>query len=448
MSHGSMTGRLAIAWAGLLIMGCADARMPSDTSVDGPPVTSLPKSPQAVTPSNVVTEWVAIVQPAIHNADAFRPPASSEVLQATVMLAIYDAVMAIEGGFEPFAAKIDAPPGADVRAAVATAGYLTARARVASSQFAYLDGQYTAYRDGIPDGQAKTDGIQVGEDAATALLALRANDGFNNVVSYECSATPVPPGEFEPNGGCGTQPVDAKVGKIRPFTFADPSRFRPDGPGPLTSDAYTADFIEARDYGRKTSTFRTGEQTDIAYFWSEHSFVHWNRNLIKLVSDHGLTVRETARLLAMVYTASADALIAGFEAKYFYRFWRPRTAIPQADTDGNPDTDPDPTWEPLLTVNHPEYPSAHSFWSTALLEVVADYFGTNKVTWTIATSTSAVPQLGKAERTYHDLNAIGREIYSARVWAGLHWRHSTRHGAQIGRKVAKYVVENFFRPTT
>jgi hypothetical protein len=220
-------------------MGCADARMPSDTSVDGPPVTSLPKSPQAVTASNVITEWVAIVQPAIHNADAPRPPASSEVLQATAMLAIYDAVMAIEGGFEPFAATIE------------------------------------------------------------------------------------------------------------------PSWFRPDGPDPLTSDAYTADFIEARDYGRATGTFRTPEQTDIAYFWSEHSFVHWNRNLIQLVADYGLTVRETARLLAMVYTASADALIAGFEAKYFYTFWRPRTAIPRADTDGNPDTDPDPTWAPLLTVNHP-----------------------------------------------------------------------------------------------
>ena len=170
-------------------------------------------------------------------------------------------------------------------------------------------------------------------------------------------------------------------------------------------------------------------------------------NLSKLVNDYSLTVRETARLLAMVYTASADALIAGFEAKYFYRFWRPRTAIPRADTDGNPDTDPDRTWEPLLSVNHPEYPSAHSFWSTALLEAVADYLGTNKVTWTIATSTSVVPQLVKAERTYHNLNAIAREIYNARVWAGLHWRHSTRHGAQIGRKVEKYVVKNFFRPT-
>jgi hypothetical protein len=421
--------------------------MPSDTSVDGPPVTSLPKPAREVTASNVVTEWVAIVQPAIHNADAPRPPASSEVLQATVMLAIYDAVMAIEGGYEPFAATIDAPPGADVRAAVATAGYRTARARVASSQLAYLDGQYADYLSGIPDGQAKTDGIQVGEAAAAALLALRANDGFNNVVSYECSATPVPPGEFEPNGGCGTQPVDAKVGQVRPFTFADPSRFRPDGPDALTSDAYTADFIEARDYGRANSTFRTPEQTDIVYFWSEHTFVHWNRNLIQLVADYGLTVRETARLLAMVSTASADALIAGFEAKYFYRFWRPRTAIPRADTDGNSDTDPDPTWAPLLTVNHPEYPSAHAFWSTALLEAVAAYFGTNKVTWTIVTSTAAVPQLGKAERTYHDLTAIAREIYSARVWAGLHWRHSTRHGAQIGRKVAKYVVESFFRPT-
>src|SRR6266508_126926 len=265
---------------------------------------------------NVVTDWAEIIQPAvikINDQGPLRPPTSSEVLNTIIQLAMYDAAMAIERGYQPYAASISAPAGADVRAAVATAAYRTARARVASSQIPYLDTQYVAHMANIPDGQAKTDGIQVGESAAATMLGLRANDGFNNVVLYQCSSDPPPPGEFEPNGGCGTQPVDAKVGQVRPFTFADPSRFRPDGPDPLTSDAYTADFIEARDYGRATSTFRTPEQTDVAYFWSEHTFVHWNRNLIQLVGDYGLSMRETARLLAMVYTASADALIAGFE---------------------------------------------------------------------------------------------------------------------------------------
>ena len=182
--------------------------------------------------SNVVTDWAGIVQPAINNASAPRPPASSLLLHAMIQLAMYDAAIAIEGGYEPYASQIWAPPGADVRSAVATAAYRIARARVAASQLSYLDAQYETYMAAISDGPAKSDGIQVGEDAAAALLALRASDGFDNVVLYECSSNPPPAGEFEPNGGCGTQPVDAKVAQITPFTFSDPSQFRPDGPNP------------------------------------------------------------------------------------------------------------------------------------------------------------------------------------------------------------------------
>jgi hypothetical protein len=149
---------------------------------------------------------------------------------------------------------------------------------------------------------------------------------------------------------------------------------------------------------------------------------------------------------AAVYTAAADANIDGFEAKYSYRSSRPRTAIPRADRDGNPDTDADPSWKPLIAVNHPEYPSAHSYSTTAITDTVARFFGTNKVTWTLTASRSAVPQLVQTERTYDDLSALMREIYDARVWAGLHWRHSMMHGAQIGRKVAKYVSDRYFLP--
>ena len=395
---------------------------------------------------NAVTDWATIVQPAIHNASVPRPPASSQVLHAMVLLAVYDAVVAIEGGYQPYAAAITADPGADVRAAVATAAYLTARARVAVSQHTYLDMQYVNYLAGIPNGQAKSDGVEVGEAAATAMLTSRANDGFGNVVLYQCSSNPPPAGEFEPNGGCSTQPVDVKVAQIVPFTFSDPNQFRPDGPDPLTSNAYADDFIETRDYGRADSIFRSPEQTDIVHFWAEHTYVHWNRNLIGLAISRGLSLRDTARLFAMVHTAAADAIIAGFEAKYYYATWRPRIAIPRADTDGNPDTDADPTWIPLLTVNHPEYPSAHGFWSTAVTDIVASFFETNKVTWTIVTPQSAVPQVIQTERTYYSLNALMREIDDARVWAGLHWRHSMRNGDQIGRKVASHVVRNFFRP--
>jgi hypothetical protein len=405
----------------------------------------------ANTAPNAVTDWALIVQQAIHNASAPRSAGTSEVLHAMVMLAMYDAVIAIEGGFEPYAARIEAPAGADARAAAATAAYQTARARVAASQTSFLDQQYAAYMATIADGPAKSAGVLVGGQAAAAILARRANDRFGDIVLYECSGIPPAPGEFEPDAGCPTtpaspQPVDVKVGRIAPFTYVDADAFRPAGPDPLTSSAYTEDFNETREYGARDSAVRTAEQSDVAYFWSENPYVHWNRNLVRLAVSRGLSLRDAARFFAMVHTTAADAIIAGFEAKYFYGSWRPRTAIPLADTDGNPDTEADAFWKPLLTVNHPEYPSGHGFWSSAVLEAVNAFFGSNKVRWTIATSKTAVPQLVQTQRTYEHLNAVMREVTNARVWAGLHWRHSIRHGAQIGRHVAAHVSRHFFRP--
>lgn len=332
-----------------------------------------------------------------------------------------------------------------MRAAVATAAYRAARGRVAESQFAYLDERYKTYMAEIPDGKAKKDGIQVGEAAADAMLARRANDGFNNVVAYQCSANPPPAGEFEPNAGCGTQPVDAKIAKVTPFTFANPAQFRPDGPDPFTSDQWVQDFDEVTAYGRVDSSVRTAEQTDVAHFWSEHGYVHWNRNLIGLATARNLDAVDTARLFAMAHTAASDAAIVGMEAKYFYRTWRPRTAIPRAAEDGNPRTASDPKWTPLLTVNHPEYPAAHGFFSAALTKAVATFFGTDKVEWTIKTSKEAVPQLVKTERTYKSLKALMDDVHNARVWSGLHYRNSMREGGALGLRVAEHVMKKHFR---
>jgi vanadium-dependent haloperoxidase-like protein len=369
------------------------------------------------------------------------------VLHTITQLAVYDAVVAIEGGYEPYGEAMEAPEGADVRAAVATAAYRAARGRVAPSQVAYLDGKYTEYMAGLPGGRAKTDGIEVGEDAAASVLALRADDGFDNAVAYQCSSNPPPPGEFEPDGGCGTQPVEAKLAQVKPFTFRDPAQFRPDGPDPFTSDRWAEDFDEVKAYGRRDSSVRTPEQTDIVYFWSEHGYVHWNRNLKSLALARDLDVLETARLFAMAYTAASDAAIAGIEAKYFHRAWRPRTAIPRAAEDGNPRTEPDPSWTPLLTVSHPEYPSAHAFLSTALTEAVAEFFGTDNVEWTIVTSRDAVPQLVRTERTYQSLEALMDDVHDARVWAGLHYRNSMDEGAALGSRVARHAMHKFFRPS-
>lgn len=395
---------------------------------------------RALYADNAVTYWGTTVQTAI-NTPSPKLPAIQMVLRAMVQIAVYDAVVAIQGGYQPFETTISASPDADVRAAVATAAYLTASSRVGS---AWLDQQYADYMNGIPEGAAKDAGVTVGRAAAEGIIRRRSTDGMGNPPPpYDCTAVPPPAGVFEPNGGCGTLPLGTDVPQITPFTFSNPAQFRPDGPNPLTSSEYVEDFIETRDFGRADSAVRSPEQTDIAYFWQ---LVNIHKGVTDLAIVRGLDSLETARFFAMVYTAAADANIAGFEAKYFYKSWRPRTAIPRADTDGNPETVEDLTWTPLLSVNHPEYPSAHSFSTTALTDSIARFFGTNKVTWTLTAAPTATMPLNVTQRTYYNLNSVMREIYDARVWAGLHWRHSMLDGAQIGRKVSKYVCDHFFLP--
>lgn len=394
---------------------------------------------RALYADNAVTYWGTTVQTAI-NTPSPKLPAIQMVLRAMVQIAVYDAVVGIQGGYRPFAVAISGPPDADVRAAVATAAYLTASSRVGSS---WLDQQYADYMNGIPDGAAKDEGVTVGRAAAENIILRRSTDGMGNTLPYDCTAVPPPAGVFEPNGGCGTLPLGTDVPQITPFTFSNPAQFRPDGPNPLESSEYVEDFTETRDFGRADSAVRSPEQTDIAYFWQ---LVNIHKGVTDLAIARGLDILETARFFAMVYTAAADANIAGFEAKYFYKSWRPRTAIPRADTDGNAETVEDLTWTPLLSVNHPEYPSAHSFSSTAMTDTIARFFGTNKVTWTLTAAPTATMPLKVTQRTYYNLNSVMREIYDARVWAGLHWRHSMLDGAQVGRRISKYVCDNFFLP--
>jgi hypothetical protein len=151
-----------------------------------------------------------------------------------------------------------------------------------------------------------------------------------------------------------TPPVDVALAQVRPLTFRSPSRFRPDGPTRLGGRAYARDLAEVQALGRADSTVRSPAQTEAARFWSENTFVQWGRNLRALATTRRLGVRDSARLLAMAHTATADAVIGCFDAKYHYTFWRPVHAIARAGAD--PATHPDPTWTALLTVNHPEYP--------------------------------------------------------------------------------------------
>jgi hypothetical protein len=403
------------------------------TAVIAAAQASSAPSAAAVAPGNAVTDWNEIAQNAIIVG---RPVGSALVLEGIVQAAIYDATVAIEGGYEPFVASPSVSRPASTAAAVATAARGVLVVRV-PGQAASVDAQYAAYVNAIPDGPAKTNGIAVGEQVAEAILAWRTGDGFDSVVPWV--QPPPGPGVFEPFPA--PPPVDVKLKQVRPLTLTSNDQFRPDGPNPLTSTQYAEDFNEVKAYGRIDSAVRTPEQTEVARFWSENTAVQWPRTQRRLALEKGLSLAQTARMLALAEVAAADALLACFDAKYHYLFWRPVHAIQRADTDGNPATEPDPNWTPLLVVNHPEYPGAHGCGTTAVTDALAAFFGTDKVAFAMSSTVTGTTHYWARFRE------AAKEVYDARTWAGLHFRNSTMEGAWIGEKVARYVAANFFRPT-
>jgi hypothetical protein len=390
---------------------------------------------------NAVTDWNRITQNAITTAPPPgappRPVGSSLVLEGIVQAAIYDATVAIEGGYEPFVASPSVTQPASTAAAIAKAACEVLLDRVPDQASSVAD-QYEAYLAAIADGPAKDNGIAVGAQVAQAILAWRAGDRFENVIQW--IQPPPGPGVFEPYPP-GTTPVDVKLKQVRPLTLTANDQFRPDGPNPLASAEYAEDFNEVKAYGRIDSAVRTREQTQTALFWSENSARQWPRAQRALALAKGLSLAETARMLALAQVATADALLACFDGKYHYLFWRPVYAIRRADTDGNPATEGDPSWTPLLNVNHPEYPGAHGCVTTAVTESLAAFFGTDKVAFSVESTVTGTT------RRYERFRDAAKDVYDARTWAGLHFRNSTLEGAWIGQKVARYVLANFFRPT-
>jgi hypothetical protein len=381
---------------------------------------------------NVVNDWSLKAQTAI---TAGRSPASSQYLLALAHGVMYDAVVAIEGQYRPFGVRVEVNHPASVNAAVATAAYRLLRQRVPAAEPS-LTAEYHAYIAALPDDLVTHNGIAVGAEVAAKWLALRANDRFDLAVTYQ---PPQPgPGVWEPTAT--TPPVDVKIAQVVPYVMRAPDQFRPRGPRPLDSGTYARAFDEVYEMGRLDAVNRTPEQLEIGRFWAEHTAVQWNRNLRQLASAAQLDVVDTARLLAMVHVASADATVGCFDAKYAFLFWRPVQAIQRADTDGNDRTAPDFTWNALLNVNHPEYPSAHSCWTAAVTDTLAYFFRTDKADFTLDSTVTG------STRSYTRFSAVTDEVQDARIWAGLHFAFSTADGARLGRQVARVVTRHYFRP--
>jgi hypothetical protein len=304
--------------------------------------------------ADAVTDWNLIASNAIvlpAPAGAGQPPPVSALSFAMVHGAVYDAVNAIDRGHQPYLVQPPSNPTDSKEAATATAAYQVLIGLFPSQQPA-LQPQYDAYITSLPDDPpgSKAAGFAIGEATASAMLSARMNDG-----RFGPSPTPYPlaPGIWRPTPpNFATDPAPW-VGNVRPFLMQSPSQFRTDGPNALTSAAYTEDFNEIKEVGSLYSTTRTADETDAAIFWQDHAHALFNRIFRTLAASQGLNIVDSARLFAMENLAAADAAIGCWNDKYYWQFWRPITAIQEADTDGNPDTQADPTWLPLFDPTTP-----------------------------------------------------------------------------------------------
>ena len=394
---------------------------------------------------NSVTNWNNIAITAAR-ASKVAPGSTSgsttAIYVAYVELAVYNAVNAIDGSFEPYKYSLTAPAGASADAAAIEAAYQTL-IRLFPDQKQYLDTQYADPLVGIasiPNSSAKTDGQSVGFVSAITLLTLRANDGRGANVPHSFPST-VSAGVWIPTPPGFLAPATPWAGQMQPFTFDDPGQFLPEPPPDLSSETWADDYNQVKALGAKDSAVRTPEQTEIGLFWTEHTTFQYGRLLRAKAVELNLSLADSARLFAMTYAASADATIGCWNAKYHYSFWRPATSIPNGDLDDNPDTVADPAWKALgTTPNHPEYPSAHACTTGAVADVLKSYFGTPNFQISLDST---------ATGTTHNFNSVRewqKEVEFARIYVGFHYHHSMVQGSVLGHKVAQNVVTNYFRP--
>jgi hypothetical protein len=389
--------------------------------------------------ADVVVDWNAHMQNAV--AAAPTNPNAQTRWGAIVQLAVFEAVNSITGRYVPYLGTITAPPGASPEAAAIAAAHRTLVTLRGSlpAVVADLDAKRANSLAAIPDGQAKTDGIAVGEAAAAVMLALRANDGSNNTPSY--------PGGSDPGEGRPELPAFAPAllpgwGNVTPFGMESGSQFRLPAPPHLQSEKYATALNEVKLLGRIDSPFRPQDRTDVARFYAAASPVQVFNSAARQISQaQGRSLSQNARDFALVGMAMADAAIAIWDTKYTYGFWRPITAIRLADTDGNELTEADPTWLPLIpTPAHPSYASGHASVSGAAKAVLEDIYGKDGFAFTLTT-----PSLPSVALNYTTWDQVTDDVDDARIYGGIHFRFDQEKGAHLGKLVGKYVLRNHLR---
>ena len=380
---------------------------------------------------HAVTDWNRVATDALTPSQGTNPMAQSRTL-AILQAAVHDALNAIDRRYRSYTPGVPDAPGGSIDAAVAAAAR-DVLVTLLPEQGALVEEAYARALARVPDDAAKTAGIVVGQASAAANLSRRIDDGAGRATE------PV----YVPRSGPGeyqfTPPFDFAAqpswGQVTPFVI-DLSEHAVDGPQRLTSVAYARDLALVKALGEKGSTVRTGDQSEIAVFWYEDSPLGWNRIANTIVRQRRLDPWAAARVFALVNFAMADGFIAGFEAKYRYRFWRPETAIRAAATDGNRLTEPDLTWQPFqITPPVPDYPSTHTILGWAAAEVLIELVG-DRVAFRADSLT-----LPGVSREYRKVSDAALENGLSRLYAGIHFRHAIRDGRRQGRSIGRAVSD-------
>src|SRR5262245_8263456 len=383
--------------------------------------------------ADVITDWnekaVAFI-----TKQRLLPPQAERVI-ASVHLAMFDAVNSIEPRYRPYRlAAIATKDTSPEAAAAVAAGKVLAGLHPNESE--ELNSQLAAYLAAIPEGAAKSNGIKVGEEVAAKIVVERKADGASAPDAYRPKTRP---GVYVPT------PITASSmwPSVKPFAMQSPSQFRPQPPIPLKGKEWATDYNEIKAVGGKASSKRTGRQTEDAQFWLITGPVSYYPIARQLVAARGMNVLESARFMALTSAAVADSYIAVFDAKYHYDFWRPITAIRNGDIDDNAATELDPTWQPIdNTPMHPEYPCAHCISSAAMATVIETVLGSPDIPEVSMTSPTAP---GVTHR-WSNVWAYADEVALARIYAGFHYRFSTRVGQDMGRKIGRHVMQNLIQP--
>jgi len=399
--------------------------------------------PATARADDIVLRWNEI---AAQTATTTSPFNQSRVA-AIVQLAVFEAVNAITGEYEPYLNPATvAPPGASVEAAVTIAAH-----KVMTTYFPAASAALDAARDtdlaAIPNGPAKTAGIAVGLAAANAMIALRAADGSSPLLAIIPTSTA--PGDYQLTTGCAAA-MFYNWQLVTPFGIANASNFLLDPPPSLASNRYAKDYVEVKTVGASTSADRPADRADVVrlYAASSPSFV-LSMATRQIAAQKGTSLSENARALALIHMAASDSLVASFLNKYHYDRWRPETGIRNGAADGNDKTEGDPDFATFIpTPCFPSYPSNHASGTSGGLEVMRRLFGAAGHDITI---TNNVPALGSlpamvVTKSYTQLKEIRDDVDDARVFGGIHWRYDQDAGDVLGRAIATEVVKNNLRP--